>query len=44
MVGLSRLFLDHRQWLSDVEINPLMILTEGSGVKAVDVRIVRKAV
>ena len=43
MTGLSRLFIDHRAWLSDLEINPLIVLAEGEGVRAVDVRaVVRK--
>jgi acyl-CoA synthetase (NDP forming) len=41
MVGLSRLFIDHRPWLTDLEINPLIVLAEGEGVRAVDVRVVR---
>jgi len=41
MTGLSRLFLDHRPWLSDLEINPLMVLAQGQGVRAVDVRLIR---
>lgn len=40
VAGLSRLFLDHREWLSDLEINPLIVLAEGEGVRAVDVRAV----
>jgi acyl-CoA synthetase (NDP forming) len=40
MTGLSRLFTDHRAWLSDLEINPLMVLAEGQGARAVDVRVV----
>jgi acetyltransferase len=40
MTGLSRLFLDHRNLLSDLEINPLIVLAEGNGVRAVDVRVV----
>ena len=39
MAGLSRLFLDHRPFLADLEINPLMVLEEGHGVRAVDVRL-----
>ncbi len=31
MTGLSRLFLDHRPWLSDLEINPLIVLAENEG-------------
>jgi succinyl-CoA synthetase beta subunit len=42
MAGLSRFFLDHRAWLSDLEINPLMVLDEGAGVRAVDIRAVRR--
>jgi acetate---CoA ligase (ADP-forming) len=42
MAGLSRLFLDHRPYLTDLEINPLMVLAEGCGVRAVDVRPVRQ--
>ena len=38
VVGLSGLYLDHRNHLSDLEINPLMVLAEGDGVRAVDVR------
>ena len=40
MTGLSRLFLDHRPWLSDLEINPLIVLAKNEGVRAVDVRVV----
>ncbi len=40
VLGLAKLFLDHRESLSDVEINPLMIGAEGEGVRAVDVRFV----
>ena len=42
MVGLSRLFLDHRPWLSDLEINPLIVLGNNEGARAVDVRAVRR--
>ena len=42
ITGLSRMFSDHRVWLSDFEINPLMVLAKGHGVKAVDVRMVRR--
>ena len=40
MTGLSRLFIDHRSWLSDLEINPLIVLAKDEGVRAVDVRLV----
>ncbi|MEA2983307.1 MAG: hypothetical protein QOF09_5130 [Alphaproteobacteria bacterium] len=43
MTGLSRLFLDHRPWLSDLEINPLIVLGKSEGVRAVDVRVVRRS-
>ena len=42
MTGLSRLFIDHRPWLSDLEINPLIVLAKDEGVRAVDVRLVRR--
>jgi acetate---CoA ligase (ADP-forming) len=42
MAGLSRLFLDHRPLLADLEINPLTVLAAGEGVRAVDVRVVRR--
>ena len=43
MVGLCEIYLDHRKTLSDLEINPLMVLAEGAGVRAIDVRPVRRA-
>ena len=43
MTGLSRLYLQCRRWFSDIEINPLIVLAEGEGVRAVDVRAVRRA-
>ena len=36
MTGLSSLFADHRPWLSDLEINPLIVRPEGQGAVAVD--------
>lgn len=42
IAGLSRIFLDHRPWLSDLEINPLLVRAKGEGVRAVDVRLVRR--
>ena len=38
MTGLSRLFIDHQAWLSDLEINPLIVLADNGGVRAADVR------
>ena len=42
MVGLSDIFAAHRNHLTDLEINPLMVRAQGHGVAAVDVRLVRK--
>jgi acyl-CoA synthetase (NDP forming) len=39
--GLSDFYLDHRHLLADLEINPLIVLPQGQGVRAVDVRPVR---
>jgi acyl-CoA synthetase (NDP forming) len=36
--ALSEMFLAHRHLLSDLEINPLLVLPKGRGVCAVDVR------
>ena len=36
--GLSNFYLEHRHLLSDLEINPLIVLAKGGGVRAVDVR------
>ncbi|MBV9631486.1 MAG: acetate--CoA ligase family protein [Xanthobacteraceae bacterium] len=42
IAGLSRLFLAHRTALAELEVNPLIVLGEGEGVRAVDVRVVRR--
>jgi acetyltransferase len=42
MTGLSRLFAADGDRLSDIEINPLIVLAQGQGVRAVDVRTVRR--
>jgi acetyltransferase len=42
MVGLSNIFAAHRNHLSDMEINPIMVRAHGGGAAAVDVRLVRK--
>jgi succinyl-CoA synthetase beta subunit len=42
MTGLSRMFLDNRAWLSEIEINPLMVLETGKGVCTVDVRMAKR--
>ena len=41
MCGLSAIYADHRSHMTDIEINPLIVLEDGAGVRAVDVRIVR---
>ena len=38
--GLSDLYLAHRHLVADLEINPLIALPRGKGVRAVDVRTV----
>ena len=43
MLGLGQIFLNHRGWLSDIEINPLIVMEAGQGIRAVDVRLVRKS-
>jgi acetyltransferase len=42
MVGMGDIFAAHRNELSDMEINPIMVRAQGGGVAAVDVRMVRK--
>lgn len=42
LAGLGEIFLDHRPALADLEVNPLVVLAEGEGVRAVDVRLVRR--
>jgi acetyltransferase len=42
ITGLSRLFADHQPWLTDLEVNPLIVLAQGQGVRAVDVRLIRR--
>jgi len=42
MARLSRIFTEHRATLSDIEINPMIVLAEGQGVRAVDVRTVAR--
>jgi acyl-CoA synthetase (NDP forming) len=41
--GLSSFYLDNRDWLEEIEINPLMVLEDGAGVRAVDIRPVKKS-
>jgi acetyltransferase len=40
MLGLSEIFAAHRNHLSDLEINPLILGPQGRGAAAVDVRMV----
>ena len=40
---LSQLYLEHRDWISEIEINPLIVLERGCGVRAVDIRVVHTA-
>jgi acetyltransferase len=42
MVGLGAIFAAHRNYLSDLEINPLILRARHAGLAAVDVRVVRK--
>ena len=39
IVALGDFFLDHRHFLADIEINPLIVQSKGNGVCAVDIRI-----
>jgi acetate---CoA ligase (ADP-forming) len=38
-LALGRFFLDHRESIKDIEINPLMVRAAGGGAVAVDVRV-----
>ena len=42
MVGLSDIFVTYRNYLSDLEFNPIMLRAQGQGLAAVDVRMIRK--
>lgn len=43
-VSLGAFFLDHREHLAEIEINPLVVLPRGQGVRAVDIRAVTHGV
>ena len=43
MIGLSRLFTAYRPWISDIEVNPLIVRARDEGACAVDVRIIPRA-
>jgi len=36
--GLSDFFASHREFLADLEVNPLIVGAKGEGVRAVDIR------
>ena len=38
--ALARFYLDHREVIADIEINPLMVCRDGEGAVAVDVRVI----
>ena len=42
IIGVCDFYLDNRSWLAEIEINPLMVLADGNGVRAVDVRPIRR--
>ena len=42
IAGFSEFYLKNREWLEEIEINPLIVLGDGEGVRAVDVRHVRR--
>jgi acyl-CoA synthetase (NDP forming) len=43
MIGLSRLFTAYRPWISEIEVNPLIVRARDEGAWAVDVRIIPRA-
>jgi acetyltransferase len=40
--GLSEFYVNHRNLVTDFEINPLVVLAKGDGVRAVDIRLARR--
>lgn len=42
IVNVSKFAADHKDTLSEVDINPLMVYPKGEGVKAVDALIINK--
>ena len=43
VAALAKFFLDHREVLADIEVNPLMVRDDGKGAVAVDVRVIWKS-
>ena len=42
IIGVCDFYVDNKSWLAEIEINPLMVLADGKGVRAVDVRPIRR--
>jgi len=42
IIGVCNFYLENRSWLAEIEINPLIVLADGKGVRAVDVRPIRR--
>ncbi len=40
--SLADFYLDHRKWIQDIEINPLMVLPKDEGICAIDIRVVKR--
>jgi acyl-CoA synthetase (NDP forming) len=43
VMGIAKIYTDHRHLLADLEVNPLIVREKGKGVAAVDVRPIRRA-
>ncbi len=43
VMGVAKIYTDHRHLLADLEVNPLIVREKGKGVAAVDVRPIRRA-
>ena len=42
IVAQGDFYLSHRNFLADIEINPLMVRAKGDGVCAVDIRVIAR--
>ena len=42
-VGVGQFYLERRRWIEDFELNPLTVLPQGQGVRAVDVRLIKRS-